>query len=64
MSLMKPPVKEGEELDVKIEAIGNKGDGLTKLNGYTIFVPDTKEGDQVKIIIKRALPRVAFAEKV
>ena len=60
------PVKDGEELKVKIEAIGNKGegDGIAKVNGYTIFVPDTKVGDKVKIEIKRALPRFAFAEKV
>ena len=59
-----PPIKENEEYNVKIEGIGEKGDGIAKITGYTIFVPDTKEGDEVKIKINRVLPRFAFAEVV
>jgi len=41
------PVKVGEELDVKIEAVGEKGDGVCKKNGFVLFVPGVKEGDEV-----------------
>lgn len=56
------PVKEGEELDVKIEAIAAKGDGIAKKDGFVIFVPNTRVGDEVKIRINKVLRRVAFAE--
>ena len=57
-----PPVKKDEEYNVKIEVMGDKGDGIAKIQNYTIFVPGTKEGDQVKIRIKSVLPKFAFAE--
>ena len=63
-SSMTPPVKEGEELDVTIEAIAAKGDGLAKKQGFVIFVPGTKEGQNVRIRITRVLRRLAFGEVV
>jgi|SRR3990167_2507039 len=58
------PVKVGEELDVKIEAVGEKGDGIAKKNGFVLFVPNTKEGDEVKVRITKVLRKVGFAEVV
>jgi len=58
------PVKVGDELDVKIEAVGEKGDGIAKKDGFVLFVPNTKEGDTVKIKITKVLRRVGFAEVV
>ena len=58
------PVKEGDTLDVKIEAVGEKGDGIAKKDGFVLFVPNTHEGDEVKIKINRVLRRVGFAEVV
>jgi len=58
------PVKVGDEVEVKIEAVGEKGDGIAKKDGFVLFVPNTKEGDQVKIKITRVLRRVGFAEVV
>ena len=45
------PVKVGDEIDVKIEAVGEKGDGIAKQEGFVLFVPNTKEGQEVKIRI-------------
>jgi predicted RNA-binding protein with TRAM domain len=56
------PVKVGEELDVKIEAVGEKGDGVCKKNGFVLFVPGAKEGQDVKIRVTKVLRRVGFAE--
>ena len=59
-----PPVKVGDELEVTIEAVAEKGDGLTKKDGFVIFVPGTQTGDKVKIRVTKVLRRVGFAEKI
>jgi len=56
------PVKVGDEIDVKIEAVGKKGDGIVKKDGFVLFVPNTKEGQEVKIRITKVLSNVGFAE--
>ena len=58
------PVKVGDEIDVKIEAVGEKGDGIAKKEGFVLFVPNTKEGQEVRIKITRVLRNVGFAEVV
>lgn len=58
------PVKVGDELTVKIEAVGEKGDGIAKKDGFVLFVPSTKQGDEVKIKVTRVLQKVGFAEVV
>lgn len=59
-----PPVKVGEELDVKIEAVGEKGDGIAKKDGFVLFIPGVKEGDEVRVRVTKVLRRVGFAEVV
>ncbi|MCE5215264.1 MAG: TRAM domain-containing protein [Methanobacterium sp.] len=58
------PIQEGEEYDVKIEDVGKEGDGITRVEGFVVFVPDTKVGDEVKVRITSVRRRFAFAEKV
>lgn len=58
------PVKVGEELDVKIEAVGEKGDGVAKIKGFVLFVPGVKQGEDVKIKVTKVLKNVGFAEVV
>jgi|SRR3989338_6190540 len=58
------PVKVGDELNIKIEAVGEKGDGIAKKDGFVLFVPSTKEGDEVRIKVTRVLRNVGFAEVV
>ena len=36
------PVRVGEEVDVKIEAVGEKGDGIARVKGFVLFVPGVK----------------------
>jgi predicted RNA-binding protein with TRAM domain len=59
-----PPVNVGEELDVRIEAVGEKGDGVAKRNGFVIFIPGVKEGQNVRIKVTRVLRKVGFAEVI
>jgi predicted RNA-binding protein with TRAM domain len=58
------PVNVGDELDVRIEAVGEKGDGIAKKDGFVLFVPNVKEGDEVRIKVTRVLRKVGFAEVV
>ena len=58
------PIEEGEEYDVKIEDVGKEGDGITRIEGFVVFVPDTKAGDEVRVKIVSVRRRFGFAEKV
>ena len=58
------PVKEGDELDVKIEALGDKGDGIAKKDGFVLVIPGTKVNDAVRVRVTKVLRRVGFAEVV
>ena len=59
-----PPVAAGDEVDVRIDAVGEKGDGIARVKGFILFVPQTKAGDYVKIKITKVLPKVGFAQVV
>ncbi|HLP79886.1 MAG TPA: TRAM domain-containing protein [Acidobacteriota bacterium] len=58
------PVKVGDELDVTIEGVGEKGDGFTRKDGFVLFVPNVQKGDNVKIKVNKVLRKVGFAEVV
>lgn len=58
------PVNVGDELNVKIEAVGEKGDGIAKKDGFVLFVPNTQQGDDVRVRVTKVLRRVGFAEVV
>lgn len=61
----KPPVEEGEQRTVEIEDIGDKGDGLTRVErGFVVIVPDTEQGERVTVEITGVRDTVAFAEVV
>ncbi|MFC6963409.1 TRAM domain-containing protein [Halocatena marina] len=58
-----PPVTEGDQRTVTIEAVGSEGDGIAKVErGYVIIVPDCNPGDEVEVEIERVTPTVAFAD--
>jgi len=59
-----PPVQVGDEIEVTIEAVGEKGDGLAKINGFVLFIPGVKEGQHVKVRVTKVLRKVGFADVV
>lgn len=62
---MRPsPVEEGKEYDVTVESIGSKGDGITKIEGFIVFVPGVKIGDKLKVRITAVRRNFAIAEPV
>ena len=58
------PVQEGQEYDVEIEGIGEKGDGIAKINGYVVIVPNVQKGDRVKVKVNAVRGKVSFAEVI
>ena len=58
------PVREGDELDVRIEAVGGKGDGIAKTQGFVLFVSNTKAGDEVRVRVTKVLKSAGFAEVI
>ena len=58
------PVEAGESYEVTIEDIAKKGDGIARIEGFVIFVPDTSVGDEVTINVTKVTQKFAFAEVV
>jgi predicted RNA-binding protein with TRAM domain len=58
------PVEVGSEYDVDIQETSRRGEGIARIQGLVIFVPNTKPGDHVKIKINRISTRFAEAEVV
>jgi len=58
------PVDVGKQYDVKIEDTARQGDGIARISGLVIFVPNTKVNDSVKIEIKAIKRNCAVAEVV
>lgn len=58
------PVKPGDEIEVKIEAVASRGDGIAKKDGFVIFIKNAKEGETVKARITEVKERFAVAEVI
>lgn len=56
------PVKVGDEVEVKVEAAGSKGDGIAKKDGFVIFVKGARAGDNIKVRITEVKARFALGE--
>ncbi|PSP34498.1 23S rRNA (uridine(2552)-2'-O)-methyltransferase [Halobacteriales archaeon QH_10_70_21] len=58
------PVSTGEELEVDVEDVGDEGDGVAKVDGYTLFVPGADAGETVEVRVTDVKPRFGFAERL
>ncbi|AWB26330.1 23S rRNA (uridine(2552)-2'-O)-methyltransferase [Halococcoides cellulosivorans] len=58
------PVREGDELTVTIDDVGSDGDGVAKVEDFTLFVPGTAVGDTVDVEVTDLKARFGFAEPV
>jgi len=56
------PVETGDLLEVEVVDEGSEGDGVAKVDGYTLFVPDASAGETVEIEVTEVKPRFGFAE--
>ncbi|MFO8114258.1 MAG: TRAM domain-containing protein [Halorubrum sp.] len=60
-----PPVSEGDVREVTIETLGDKGDGIAKIErGYVVIVPDSQPGDEPTVEITSVRENVSFADVI
>lgn len=55
-------MKKNEKIVVKIEDIGVNGEGIGKVEGYTLFVKDALIGDTVEAVITKAKKNYGYAK--
>jgi 23S rRNA (uridine2552-2'-O)-methyltransferase len=58
------PVAAGDELDVEVVDVGSQGDGVAKVDGFTLFVPGASAGETVRVRVTDVKPRFGFAEAI
>lgn len=63
-SRLTAPVRAGDERTVEIVDIGDDGDGIAKVDGFTLFVPGIEVGEQVEIRVTDVRAQYGFAERV
>jgi len=64
MASFEKPVEEGKEYEVDIKELSRRGDGLARIEGFVVFVPNTKPGDHVTVKVTQVRDRFAIAEKI
>ena len=58
------PVEIGKEYEVDVQEMSRRGEGIARIQGLVIFIPNTKPGDHAKIRIRRISRRFAEADLV
>lgn len=59
---LKLPVKKNEEYVVDIIDNGFEGEGIAKIDGFTIFIPNAIKGEKIRILIVKVLSSHAFGK--
>lgn len=58
------PVEVGKEYSVNISDTSKRGEGIARIEGFVVFVPGTKQGQDVRIRVTQVSDRFASAEVV
>jgi predicted RNA-binding protein with TRAM domain len=56
------PVDEGDVVEVEIDDLGSKGDGIARIDGFVIFVPGGEVGESYDVEVTSVGRKFAFAE--
>ena len=59
---MVKPVEKNKEYIVDIVDNGYEGEGIAKINGFTVFIPNAIKGEKIKILIVKVLSSHAFGK--
>jgi predicted RNA-binding protein with TRAM domain len=54
------PIKVGEILRMECVAMGSKGDGIFRVDGFVVMVPKAIEGMTYSFKVTRVLPKMGF----
>ena len=58
------PVEVGKVYEVDIQEMSRRGEGIARIEGLVIFVPNAKQGEHAKIKVTKVSRRCADAEVV
>jgi predicted RNA-binding protein with TRAM domain len=58
------PVNVGQELDVVVDDVGSRGDGISRVRGFLVFVPEAKVGERLRVKITQIDGKFAIAERL
>lgn len=64
VTLATASIEEGKELEVSIDSISKKGDGIAHVGKYILYVTGVKIGAKVKVRITKISGSVAFTQKI
>ena len=56
------PVSEGDVVEVEIDDLGSKGDGIARVEGFVVFVPGGEVGETYDVEVTSVGNKFAFAE--
>jgi 23S rRNA (uridine2552-2'-O)-methyltransferase len=58
------PVSEGDIVEVEIDDLGSKGDGIARVEGFVVFVPGAEVDQTYDVEVTSVGNKFAFAEIV
>ena len=61
---MEAPIKKNQEYIVDIIDNGFEGEGIAKIDNFTIFIPNAIKGEKIKILIVKVLSSHAFGKVI
>ncbi len=59
---LRPPVAKNDNIVVSIESLTNEGQGVARVEGYTVFVIGALAGEEVEAHVIKVLPTYAIAK--
>jgi predicted RNA-binding protein with TRAM domain len=58
------PVEVGKEYNVTISDTSKRGEGIARIEGFVVFVPGTRQGQNVRIRVTQVSERFASGQVV
>jgi translation initiation factor aIF-2, beta subunit, putative len=56
-------IQEGAVMDVEIQSVSKRGDGVVRMGRYIMYVANSKPGQQIKIRVARISGSIIFTER-
>lgn len=59
---MELPVQKNQEYEINIEDLGNNGEGIGRVDGYTVFVEGALPGERVKVLMVKTKKHYGYGK--
>ncbi len=56
-------IQEGAVMDVEIQSVSKRGDGVVRMGRYIMYVANSKPGQQIKVRVARISGSIIFTER-